>query len=129
MSCQKNNAEKISLNITHIKSDTIIPNDIVVSNNNITSVTETNNPTHNKKKKKKSKIKIYKNKCNCLMEGGTVCKKKLKNTEIITNKCKCGLVFCSKHKSIYAHNCTYDYSQDMKKQGLGGGIAKKVLSI
>ena len=56
-------------------------------------------------------------------------KKKLKNTEIITNKCKCGLVFCSKHKSIYAHNCTYDYSQDMKKQGLGGGIAQKVLSI
>ena len=59
------------------------------------------------------------------MVDGIICKKKLKNTEIITNKCKCGLVFCSKHKSIYAHNCTYDYSQDMKKQGLGGGIAQK----
>jgi hypothetical protein len=31
-------------------------------------------------------------------------------------KCRCGLKFCSKHRYVDQHNCTYDYKEQAKKE-------------
>lgn len=37
------------------------------------------------------------------------CGKSIKLIETLTNKCKCGMTFCSKHKTPETHSCGYDY--------------------
>jgi len=51
-----------------------------------------------------SNQKIKKNRCH-------TCKKKL---GLISFTCKCKFIFCSKHRYITQHNCTYDYKKNFQ---------------
>lgn len=37
------------------------------------------------------------------------CKKKLDFIDLTMGKCKCNLIFCSKHRHIGIHNCTFNW--------------------
>ena len=71
------------------------------------------------KKKKKSKKR-------CWMDG---CRTKLKLTDM---KCKCGHTYCSKHRMMEHHCCTYLKNTSYKDiylskaSGLGGGHFKQL---
>ena len=60
------------------------------------------NTTHPKKDIKKKKKK---KRPRCSMEN---CKKKL---ELTTWDCKCGNRYCSKHRSMSAHKCSFNWKQ------------------
>ena len=93
------------------------------STNNIIFNNETTNVdiSINLKKKKKKKSKNR-----CVFSN---CRVKLKLSDM---KCKCGSTFCSKHRMMESHCCTYlknTSSKDIylsKASGLGGGNFKQL---
>jgi len=115
---------KIHIDVTHLngnKTKNVPSKDAI----NISNVKNEHMNKENEKERKK-KRKIYKNKCNCMIDG-KICKKKLSMTEEITNKCRCGLVFCSKHKGCLWHICSFDYKNKLfQGNGLGGGQFKQL---
>ena len=121
---------KINVKITHINGIIVKDMNNTLINQHVQEKDKQNELSineKNKNKKKKKKDKIYKNKCNCVLENNKKCKKKLTDTQIITNTCRCGLVFCNKHKGLSHHVCTYDYKNKLfKGNGLGGGTFKQV---
>ena len=65
----------------------------------------------------------------CAYDG---CKKKIKITAF---KCRCGKLFCPLHRIPETHDCSFNFKEQnnlinkdilMKKNGLGGGVARKI---
>jgi len=73
-----------------------------------------------------TKFNLKKNICNLVD-----CERKLSLVES-TIKCRCQNTFCTKHRLPKAHNCTYDYKLDHKRQleeNLVKVIADKIQKI
>lgn len=127
-----NNGKKINMIITHLNGDKVNNNNDKIEENKIDEkekkIENCVNKESKQKNKKSKKNKIYKNKCNCIIDG-KICKKKLSLTEQITNKCRCGLVFCSKHKGNGFHKCTFDYKGQLFNHNVIGGGKFKCLEV
>ena len=81
------------------------------------------------KKPKKTKKKAPR--CNCILEGGKRCKKKLSSVDLCI-LCKCQKSFCPKHRAPESHNCKISEilaqktREEQLNKVLGGGNFKQI---